>query len=390
MQVTEASLPSITSQRWRYRLALLAALAIPSLDIVHKYTGLVGLLLFIPYVLILIVLSERASVWLQPPQRRAWCNWLGAAALLGIVVLFAVLFPIANVHVPDHGSDTDEAYDLAVRALLDGRYPYYDLTYLGNRIHHLPGALLLATPFVLLGTSALQNLFWTAAWLLLLLRALQPPRGLALFLLMFAASPVLMHQIVTGSDGVMSGISVLAATWLFTHAWQQTSNSAWQRYGALLLLALALSNRPNFAPVVVSVLAFVWHRHGVARVLLPALWLGVLLALINLPFYLYDPAGFAPLEGLDRVTRFDDLLPHAGQLLPLAAFVLALGLATRNDADTFAGVALASGLVQALLVVSGLLLSCIAGGELDLAYAAYGCYFLFPLGYWCWSKLNRV
>ena len=365
---------------------LTAVLAIPSLDIVHKYTGMPGLIAYIPYVVLCIWLAERTSVWLQRPDRRTLCRWLGVIALLGIGLLFAVLFPIADVHVPGQGSDTNEAYDLAVRALFDGRYPYRDVTYLGNRIHHLPGALLLSAPFVLLGSSALQNLFWVAIYLLILVRLCDWPRGVALFLLLFTASPVLMHQIVTGSDGVMSGISVFAVSWLFTYAWGSVTFANFWRHIALLLLALALSNRPNFAPIAVTAIAFVAHRLGGARALMAAMWLGAWLMLINLPFYLYDRAGFAPLEGLDRVTRFNELLPHAGQLLSLAAFAITVWFATRTNAGSFAGFALGSGVTQAFLVVSSLLMSSIANGELDTGYASYGCYFLFPLAYLCWQS----
>lgn len=52
--------------------------------------------------------------------------------------------------------------------LVRGHYPYHAVTYLGNEITHLPGSLLLALPFVLVWTSALQNLFWLPALFLAL------------------------------------------------------------------------------------------------------------------------------------------------------------------------------------------------------------------------------
>ena len=68
-----------------------------------------------------------------------------------IVVAFFVLYPVANTHAPGTGSDDDDALNLGALALLTGRFPYSQTTYLGNALHHLPGAFVLAVPFVILG-----------------------------------------------------------------------------------------------------------------------------------------------------------------------------------------------------------------------------------------------
>jgi len=125
-----------------------AALAVPSLGVVQKYLGLKGLVLYLPYVLLCVVIARSSSELLVASDSTRLCKVLFVVALLSITAAFIVLFPHADVRTPGRGGDANEAYDLAVRALPKGQYPYHVRTYLGNRVHPLPGALALATPFV--------------------------------------------------------------------------------------------------------------------------------------------------------------------------------------------------------------------------------------------------
>ena len=87
-----------------------------------------------------------------------------AVCLISLVLLavaFGVIYPIANRGVSG-GSDRDEALNIAAAALWRGENPYYQRTYLGNVVSPLPGAILLAEPFVAIGNSAYGNLFWLA------------------------------------------------------------------------------------------------------------------------------------------------------------------------------------------------------------------------------------
>jgi len=114
-----------------------------------------------------------------------------------------------------------------------------------------------------------------------------------------------------------------------------------------------------------------------------------LLALINVPFWLHDPGGFSPPEGVNRVTRFNDLLPFAGVLLPALAAGIAIAMGIPRRAGSFIGLAGASGAYEAFLVTRGLVLASLIAGKFDSSYAYYGRYFLFVCSFACWALLDR-
>ncbi len=345
--------------------ALYASLVIPSLAQVHKYSGAWGLGAY--------ALASALALrwWPRPDVDRRTARRRALAASLVVAVLFFVAFPIANSGRFGPGSDTDEAYDLAVDALLTGRYPYEVETSLGNRVHHLPGALLLATPFVLLGSSAYQSLFWLPLFFVVARRELADEgEALALYLAVLVLSPVVLQQVVTGNDGVANGLSVLVTTW-----WVARSRSARARVVATAFLVLAVSNRPNFVLALLPLGMFLGTRDGWRSACVWAAGVGLGLAALNLPFLLYDPPAFAPLEGANRVSRFQDLLPYSGVVLPLAGGAMAAALSVR--VRTLRGVFAVAAATQAFFVMAGLGLSSLQAGRLDLSYAGYGTFFLF-------------
>jgi hypothetical protein len=360
-------------------LGLYLSLVVPSFSLLDKYTGLAGVIVHGTFVAAVIWFLRRTGLRSLNEGRAAM---FAVAAWFAICGVFWVTFPVADGRVFGPGSDTDEAYDFAVREMLDGNYPYYVETYLANSVHHLPGALLLATPFVLLGTSAYQNLFWLPLFFVVAQRELRDGReALMLWLLVLLLCPAVMHSVVTGTDGVMNGLSVLVGMWAVAR-----SHRSWTRLAASVLLALAVSNRPNFALALPPMFALLVAASGWATAFRWAAGTILLLAAINLPFYLHDPARFAPLEGLNRVTRFEPILPYAGYVLPGLATSLTVVLSTR--VRTFMAAVAVVAFIQALFVVSGIALSSAQAGTLNLGYAGYGTFFVFSgtLASWYYRK----
>ena len=104
-------------------------------------------------------------------RHRGWC-WAWALApaerrrteppwhlLIGVAlcVLFAVAYPVATSGLFGGGTDRADALDVTDAALLAGRPVYDTLTYLGNPPTPLPGAVLLAAPFHLIGSGGVAE-----------------------------------------------------------------------------------------------------------------------------------------------------------------------------------------------------------------------------------------
>lgn len=270
-----------------------------------------------------------------------------------------------NTHVPGRGSDDDDSLNLGVAALLTGHSPYGYTSYLGNALHHLRGAFVMAAPFVLLGTSALQNLFWLSLFFLAVREEPDTRAALQLAWLVLTLSPVVMYEVVTGTGYASNTIYVLLGLWwLLRTTHRDIAAVAW---------GVALASRANFLFLVL--LAFGWLRqHAGWRMALRATALTcVTTACVTVPFYLHDPTNFGPLDAADRLLRFDQLLPNLGVALMalMAAISVALSFMPMDAATLFRNCAL----VQAFPVAAGVVLSSVLQGQFDPLYTRYGPFF---------------
>src|SRR5713226_9351322 len=140
---------SDTSRKVRTFAGLAFCLVLPSCGVIQKYFGNPGLLIYLvaASTILWIAYSYLSGLILSRLSEKQ-ALYLAVASFVVLVAIFALLYTSANVHVAGRGSDADDALNLAVSELLHGRYPYYGQTYLHNAIANLPGAILLATPFV--------------------------------------------------------------------------------------------------------------------------------------------------------------------------------------------------------------------------------------------------
>lgn len=339
-------------------------LVFPSLSVVHKYLHWWGLVAYALVAAVVTVLLTRLT-W-RPSERLL--QLLAVATFLVLIVVLVVAYPIVNTHEPGKGSDDDDALNLGVAALLQGRSPYAERTYLGNVLHHFAGAFILAAPFALLSSSAWQNIFWLFLFFLAArVHAGDTRRALLLLWLLLGLSPVVLQQIVTGTGHFANALYVLQGLWWLTRT-RHTDVAA-------VAWGVALASRANF--LFLLPLAFAWLRqHRGWRAALQASALTVLTcAVLTLPFYWLDPTNFGPLEAVDRLTRFNHLIPHASDFLMGMMAVLAVTLSYRrmdaNGCRLFGSAAI----VQGFPVVTGLLLSSAQQHSPDLAYASYGTFF---------------
>jgi hypothetical protein len=345
-------------------------LTIPSLNEVHKYSGWPGVAIYLGLVAAALWLASR-SRWAQQISPRQAIG-LATATFLALATLFIAIYPIAQSLRLGPGSDSDDSVNIAVTELLHGRYPYYVHTYLGNAVHEMPGMLLLATPFVLLGNSAYMNLFWLPVFFFIGAQELADTRRALLTLWMILAfCPIVMQQIVTGGDSLANSLFAAVSLWLVMRAKSRSARTA-----AAVLLGLALSSRANFLLVIPTALLYVGRKAGWPRAIYDFGLAVATFLVVTLPFYLHDPAHFTPLEGATRLTRFNAIVPHLGEAIGVAGLLLALWLGWRSDL-LFPSCAL----VQGFFAVTGAILSG------DLGYAAYGIFSLFFAMLYPWKVL---
>lgn len=358
--------PAFRSLSTRHTVALAVSLIAPSLSIVRLHGG--------GGITVLYVLFAIAVVWFGPrlplpssPRARAW---LAALTFAGIAVTFAVVYPRVNVHVPGAGSDDDDALNLGVRALAAGQSPYAERTYLGNALHQLPGAFVIAAPFVAAGSSALQNLFWIPLVLLAIRRERRdrvPPEvadaeTLRLAWMMLAACPVVIDEIVTGTGHGANAIYVLLGLWWLTRTRRPiAASAAW---------GVALASRLNFPALLPIGFAAVRARWGSGVAAAAMAVSAAVVVGLTAPFYVAHPEAFGPTESLSRLNVFNQYLPHAGTIIASAVIGVALWIATRvNDrASVFA----AAGVVLALPVAAGVGLVLPYDRAFAIDFASYG------------------
>jgi len=310
--------------------ALLVAL--PSLPVCMRLLGAVGGVLGCACGWLAIIAAQRCSADRPTtlPARRDARVLTTAVMLIAVAIAFAILFPKLNGQLPGQGSDRDDALNIAVAALLRGEYPYLQPTYLGNPVTPLPGALLLAAPFVVLGNAALQALAWPALWSAAMLAAKRSWRtvmAVAVVLL----SPEALRETLTGGDLLANGVYIALAIWLLLRTASFAAPAAWRVSLAILLLGVTLASRPNFLLLLPIITVAFGRSAGAMRAVLWVGAAGAVALVLALPFYLYAPEAFTPLH-VSRKLHLSGVA-WSSSLLIGASVALALVLAWRSHAQ---------------------------------------------------------
>ena len=351
-------------------LALGLALALPSLGTVEKYLGTAVAVAYLVAMLALAPVAERFALPLfLRLTSEPWARRLAILTFVALVVAFVVVYPSADNDVVGSGSDRDDASDLATNRLLDGEYPYREKTYLGNEVSQLPGALILAAPFVALGGSAWQNFLWIPAVFVALARHLGSARlALLASWTVLAVSPGVMRELLTGGDLIANGIYVALPMLVVLRA----PPGAWWGLAAAAFLGLALSSRANFVYALPLLAAALAQLYGWRDAILRTGIAAAVLAAVTLPFYAYDPDGFTPLTTSGKLSQFDELAPHLDVAVVVVAVALTVALARRRfDRRGFVLTASAA-LVQMFLLVAVVVLDSIRLERVDFSFLIPG------------------
>lgn len=380
------------SQRIQWaRLGLALSVLAPSSGVVSKYLGIIGVGIYMlgGTALLFMLSANRARTLFASKVAEKQANWLAAMTILFIMAVFAIVYPIANTHVLGSGSDRDDALNMATRQLIHLRYPYYQRTYLRNRISPLPGSLFLAIPFVLLGNSAYQNFFWLFAFYAAVKLYFRDGH-LSLLLLwgILFLSPVVFHELVTGGDLLANSLYITLVILVCGRFYDRLTER--RRLVFALFSGIAFSSRANFVlvcPLIFSALAQTvgWKSAMKYMVTMVATFVA-----ITMPFWLYDPHGFSPLHTANKLGQFRTGLPFSDIVIPIVSFVLAVVLSFQRMANDGISLLRNSAIILAFPVMSGTVLSTLAMGRLELIFAGFGLSFLFLGALSSWFSLMKM
>ena len=303
-----------------------AFLLIPSFDTFLKYFGVLGVLVyFAAGATALVLLGKFVLPFYRSKMSGRYADILAIVTFAALTLLVTIVYPLANSGRFGRGSDADDALLIAGGRLLNGEFPYYLSTYLGNMISPMPGAVLFSIPFTVLGLIAIQNVFWLGVLFVTVRHYFKSsPLALGLIWLLLLFSPTVLQNLLTGADYVSNSIYILVFMWIMVTTISDPKSAEWKRLLPAVLLGIGLSSRSNFVVLIPLFLSVLVQNAGWISAIKYLAISGVTCLLVTVPFWLYDPAGFTPLIVQSmKVTELQTVLPFAGVIIPLSGIILA-------------------------------------------------------------------
>ena len=311
--------------------------------------------------------------WLQS-RRTTPIHWAWFAAFwVTMTALYAVLYPIAQSHIYGPGSDGEDALRVAASQMLQLHFPYYLRTYMGHAITPMPGALILSLPFLLMGRVSLQGPVWLAVFIFFCVKFFRfRSTALAFLLVILLGGADVLDDFVVGYDYSINTLYICVAVFLFLQTYEE-NEKGWRHILVGVFLGVALSSRAIYVVIPPLVMAYMLQNGKGIIAALRSLLLPILTAVaITVPYYLYDPAHFTPLQV--AADKLDFLPPEYVRLLMLLLPTLALLIACIGFflRLTISRLFLLAGLASAMILLpSGLIAFCLR--EYDFGFESL-CY----------------
>lgn len=372
----------LPSQRKLFYIAIAFILwLVPSIGLIHKYLGNGGALAAFPFFLLLVLAFKALQRELGPCPPMGWLWVIGAIA----ICVFVILYPVAKSGVLGPGSDRDDALNVALQSLLAGHYPYSANTYLGNPPTPMLGALILASPFYLLGNSALQNLVWVPVFVFWCTTIFKDRLTAISYLMLFLlACPAAMQDFVTGGDYLVNAMYVAIAMHLVITA--QASKAVWLRRVAEIFLAISISSRPIYVMAVPILAGVINNVAGFRRMIEFVLVVLLVCILLNVPFFLYDPSRF-PTAHLSAKTSSMPPWLHASVTLPVLAGVVSC-MSFLIRADFLHRAYGLMGLALGLMLCPVLAFELFSGPTYFIGHVGFALPMTVFAGIWCVERLR--
>lgn len=250
--------------------------------------------------------------------------------MMALIVGFVFYYPYENER--GHGTDRDEALNQGVNALVSLQYPYYERSYVPGKPHEegydnrpitvLPGSMLFASPFVLMGNSAYQNFFWiTVLFFYLAGKYKSYEYALLTLIIIIFFCATFLFQLLIGSDYISNVIWIYVLTSLYAERVERTKQNV---FLILFLLGLGLSSRFHFIFILFPLAFFIWKKLDFTTMVKH---IGIIIfafTIITLPFVIYDFKNFTPLHYSNLYTQFNAMISYISIIIPIAVVIFSL------------------------------------------------------------------
>lgn len=335
------------------------------------------------YVIVCPALLFALLRWIIPAIKRFLSPRLCLVCTALLIVMLAVaqfyLHPLLDIDgfrlagISFGATDVDDAIDVALNSFLDGRYPYAERTFLNYPITPLPGTLLLALPFHLLGQTPFQNIVWLGMFCWVLGKETSDLRIVAMLAgIMTVFSPNVIYQQINGTDYLANSVYVLTAMLLLLRA----VDKGWLAVVVCsAFLGVTLASRPMWLFLVPIVWVFWVYRTTPLRTTVMLVSVAGSFALLVLPFYLYDPFGFTPLH-VSQFLTMGGTFPNAPIVVGVMGMLLSVFLAVKFGHDSEPVQVRSAFFVESFLILAGFVLAWIANGTPELYYSHFGIFFV--------------
>lgn len=342
----------------------------------QKSLGIIGLLVYPITVFIILLLVNRNLNKLLFLINKFNPKFIFSIFFLFLVIAYSLWYPYENIR--SKGTDRDEALNQAVEEIISLHYPYNVRTYVEGRPHELrldnnpitvlPGSILFAIPFVLLGNSSYQNFFWLIVLFVFLGNYYRSYSNSLLFIMSnLLLCGTFLFQILIGSDYIANSIWVLIFT-IIVVKYSKVFNFKTVVFD--ILLGIGLASRFNFLIILVP-LAFYFYLANDFRNTAKHTGIIIITFLIfTLPFMFYDFSNFTPIYYSNPFSQYNRIIPYSSIIFPVAATILLFFFSLHlknNKQNVFQAISIGL-LIPVLLIVT---LDSVSLGKVTFAMSHY-------------------
>lgn len=351
---------------------LAALLAFPSFGFVQKYSGLAGVVAYTVVVFLVVAGIDRFGNKIIPFVEKRF-RVISVLSIAALIIGFVVLHPFEDRRGPGKSSDRNEGLELAVSRLANGEFPYYSARVFPGPLSVLPGSIILSAPFVPLGNSGYQNIFWLSAFLIASARWFQN-RAWAVILLIvpIVISPASLYEFISGGDLIANGIFVCLFALYALITWSDAEAPNWKKWTSCILLGVGLASRANFILLIPLFGAVLWRNSSPSKATVAATIVALSTVAVCLPFYLHNPAGFTPLGSSHKLAIVDGVLPWASKaMIGMTVLMTAAGairLMVRKNSNPIASFFRWCTVVTVTPMICAVLLSSWVHGKPDFGF----------------------